>query len=63
VEILTNDYIRTARAKGLSELLVNRRHVWRNALILVLRPDIPVQLSSYVNFPALLTLARELREL
>jgi len=36
VEILTNDYIRTARAKGLSELLVNRRHVWRNALILVL---------------------------
>ena len=36
VEILTTDYIRTARAKGLSELLVNRRHVLRNALILVL---------------------------
>lgn len=36
VEILTADYIRTARAKGLSELLVNRRHVMRNALILVL---------------------------
>ena len=36
VEILNNDYIRTARAKGLSELLVNRRHVMRNALILVL---------------------------
>jgi len=36
VEILTTDYIRTARSKGLSELLVNVRHVWRNTLILVL---------------------------
>jgi ABC-type dipeptide/oligopeptide/nickel transport system permease component len=36
VEILNHDYIRTARAKGLSEWVVNRRHVMRNALILVL---------------------------
>jgi ABC-type dipeptide/oligopeptide/nickel transport system permease component len=36
VEILTLDYIRTARAKGLSELLINQKHVMRNALILVL---------------------------
>ena len=36
VEILTTDYIRTARAKGLSELLVNFNHVWRNTLVLVL---------------------------
>lgn len=36
VEILTTDYIRTARAKGLSEFLVNRKHVMRNALILIL---------------------------
>ena len=36
VEILSMDYIRTARAKGLSELKVNRKHVLRNALILVL---------------------------
>jgi ABC-type dipeptide/oligopeptide/nickel transport system permease component len=36
VEILSTDYIRTARAKGLSELLINRKHVFRNALILVL---------------------------
>jgi ABC-type dipeptide/oligopeptide/nickel transport system permease component len=36
VEILSTDYIRTARAKGLSELKVNRKHVLRNALILVL---------------------------
>ena len=36
VEILTMDYVRTARAKGLSELLVNWKHVFRNTLILVL---------------------------
>ncbi len=36
VEILNRDYIRTARAKGLSEFVVNRRHVMRNAMILVL---------------------------
>ena len=36
VEILTTDYIRTARAKGLSEFLVNRKHVLRNALILIM---------------------------
>lgn len=36
VEILTTDYIRTARSKGLSEFLVNWNHVWRNTLILVL---------------------------
>lgn len=36
VEIHNADFIRTARAKGLSELLVNRKHVLRNALILVL---------------------------
>jgi ABC-type dipeptide/oligopeptide/nickel transport system permease component len=36
VEIYTADYIRTARAKGLSELRVNRKHVLRNTMILVL---------------------------
>jgi len=36
VEILNQDYVRTARAKGLPALLVHRRHVMRNALILVL---------------------------
>jgi ABC-type dipeptide/oligopeptide/nickel transport system permease component len=36
VEILSLDYIRTARAKGLSELLINQKHVMRNALILIL---------------------------
>jgi ABC-type dipeptide/oligopeptide/nickel transport system permease component len=36
VEICTADYIRTARAKGLSELRVNRKHVLRNTMILVL---------------------------
>lgn len=36
VEVLTQDYIRTARAKGLSEMMVNRKHVLRNTMILVL---------------------------
>jgi peptide/nickel transport system permease protein len=36
VEIKSLDYIRTARAKGLSELWINHKHVLRNALILVL---------------------------
>ncbi len=36
VEVLTADYIRTARAKGLSELRVNRKHVLRNTMVLVL---------------------------
>jgi peptide/nickel transport system permease protein len=36
VEILNADYIRTARSKGLSEFLVNKNHIWRNTLILVL---------------------------
>jgi peptide/nickel transport system permease protein len=36
VEIQTEDYIRTAHAKGLSELRINRKHVLRNTLVLVL---------------------------
>ena len=36
VEILNTDYVRTARAKGLPAITVNRKHVLRNALILVL---------------------------
>ena len=33
LEVLGQDYIRTARAKGLSEAIVQRRHILRNALI------------------------------
>jgi len=33
LEVLSQDYVRTARAKGLTELIVMRRHVARNALI------------------------------
>lgn len=33
LEVLGQDYIRTARAKGLSEGVVQRRHILRNALI------------------------------
>lgn len=33
LEVIGQDYIRTARAKGLPELVVRRRHILRNALI------------------------------
>ncbi len=36
LEVLRHDYITTARAKGLAELLVLRRHALRNALIPVI---------------------------
>lgn len=36
LEVLRQDYIRTARAKGLSELLILTRHAVRNALIPVI---------------------------
>ena len=36
LEVLSQDYIRTARAKGLREVTVQRRHVLRNALIPIL---------------------------
>lgn len=35
LEVLTQDYIRTAKAKGLSEASVNRRHVLRNSLVAI----------------------------
>ena len=33
LEVITQDYVRTARAKGLSERLVLLRHVLRNSLL------------------------------
>ena len=33
LEVMGQDYVRTARAKGLSELVVQHRHILRNALI------------------------------
>lgn len=36
LEVISQDYIRTARAKGLSEFTVQRRHVLRNAMIPVI---------------------------
>jgi peptide/nickel transport system permease protein len=36
LEILSADYIRTAAAKGLSRFAIQRKHVLRNALVLVL---------------------------
>ena len=36
LEVIGQDYIRTARSKGLSEFTVQRRHVLRNAMIPVI---------------------------
>jgi len=36
LEVLSSDYVRTARAKGLSELMVNYKHALKNALIPVI---------------------------
>ncbi|MEA2638792.1 MAG: peptide/nickel transport system permease protein [Chloroflexota bacterium] len=33
LEVVEQDYVRTARAKGLSEFIVSRRHILRNALL------------------------------
>jgi peptide/nickel transport system permease protein len=44
IEVIHSDYVRTARAKGLSERMVIMRHALKNALIpliTVLGPQIP----------------------
>lgn len=51
LEILNQDYLRTARAKGLKELLVVNRHAMRNALIpivTVLGMEIPILFGGAV---------------
>lgn len=51
LEALRADYIRTARAKGLSEKQVILRHVFKNALIpliTVLGPEIPNRLTGSI---------------
>ena len=51
LEVLSQDYVRTARAKGLDERDVSRRHVLRNALIPVvtlLGSLLPAMLSGSV---------------
>jgi peptide/nickel transport system permease protein len=47
LDVINTDYVRTARAKGLSERRVIMRHVFRNALI-------PVVTVAAPNFGALL---------
>ncbi len=51
LEVLTQDYLRTARAKGLSEGLVVVRHALRNALvpvITILGLDVPLLFSGAI---------------
>lgn len=48
LDVINTDYVRTARAKGLSEGKVVLRHVFRNALI-------PIATIAAINFGALLS--------
>lgn len=36
LDVLSQDYVRTARAKGISELAVVVRHAWRNSLLAII---------------------------
>ena len=47
LDVINTDYVRTARAKGLSERQVIMRHVFRNALI-------PIVTIAALNFGGLL---------
>ncbi|MBP0575245.1 ABC transporter permease, partial [Mycobacterium tuberculosis] len=47
IEVIGQDYIRTARAKGLAERVVMRKHALRNALI-------PIVTIVGLNFGSLL---------
>jgi peptide/nickel transport system permease protein len=47
LEVINSDYVRTARAKGLSESRVTMKHAFRNALI-------PLVTLVALNFGALL---------
>jgi peptide/nickel transport system permease protein len=47
LEVINSDYVRTARAKGLSETKVTMKHAFRNALV-------PVVTLSALNFGALI---------
>ena len=47
LDVINTDYVRTARAKGVSEWQVIMRHVFRNALI-------PIVTVAALNFGALL---------
>ncbi len=48
LDVMTMDFVRTARSKGLSEYLVNVRHVFGNTLILVLTTA-GLQLGSLIG--------------
>jgi peptide/nickel transport system permease protein len=48
LDVLSNDFIRTARAKGLSETVVNYRHALRNALLPVVAYSSLILVRSFI---------------
>lgn len=58
LDVIHQDYIRTARAKGLSERLVLYRHAFKNAaipLVTMLALDLPVIFSGIVILVAIIS--------
>jgi peptide/nickel transport system permease protein len=56
LDVIHQDYIRTARAKGLSERLVLYRHAFKNAaipLVTMLALDLPVTFSGIMILVAI----------
>ncbi len=56
VEVMRSDYIRTARAKGLSESWIVRRHVLKNAMIPLLTvfgPIVPDLITGSIFIEAI----------
>jgi peptide/nickel transport system permease protein len=58
LDVIHQDYIRTARAKGLSERLVLYRHAFKNAaipLVTMLALDLPVTFSGIMILVAIIS--------
>ena len=49
LDALSTDYVRTARAKGLSERVVTLRHALRNAMIPIITDEIEIEKLSIYN--------------
>ena len=62
VEVMQEDYIRTARAKGLAEIVIHNRHAFRNVLIVLvtlLGLSVPVLFSGALVTEGGILLARK----
>ena len=61
IDVLNEDYVRTARSKGLARGLITRRHVLRNAMLPV-TTTIGLQTGALLAGAVLLLMRRKLAE-